>query len=73
MDNIRDNGAKEAIARLEALLVYGEEGIEVVGQALPERRRFGLSWAVDLYCHAAQCRKEGVPSNGTPSKKVGEK
>jgi hypothetical protein len=39
-------------------------------QALPERRLPGPARTIDLLHHAAQCRKEGVSSNGIPLKKV---
>ena len=42
------------------------------GEALPEGRGLGLAGTIDLIHHAAQCRKEGVSSNGTPPKKVEE-
>jgi hypothetical protein len=40
---------------------------------LPEGRCLWLSATVDLLHHAAQCKKQPVPSNGTAPKKIREK
>ena len=71
--HLRDDWAQKSVTRLIPPLVASEKGIEMTGQALLKRRGLGLSGTIDLIHHAAQCRKECVPSNGTPPKKVGEK
>jgi hypothetical protein len=73
VDHLRDDGAQEPIAGLVTFLVAGEEVVEMPRQALPEWRLPGPARTIDLLHHAAQCRKEGVSSNGTPHKIVGEK
>jgi len=73
VDDLRDDGAQEPVAGLVSLLVRLQERVEMPRQALPERRLPGPARTIDLLHHAAQCRKEGVSSNGTPHKIVGEK
>ncbi len=68
--HLPDDWPQEAVEGLVAPLVVGQERIEVPGQALPQRRLPGPARTIDLPHHAAQCRKEGVPSNGIPMKKV---
>jgi hypothetical protein len=70
VDDLRDDGAQEAVAGLVALLVGSQKRIEMPGQAPPERRLPGPARTIDLLHHAAQCRKEGVSSNGIPLKTV---
>ena len=70
VDDFRDDRAQEAVAGLIALLVGLQERVEMPRQTLPERRLPGPARTIDLLHHAAQCRKEGVSSNGIPLKKV---
>jgi len=68
--HIRNDWAQEAVAGLVALLVHVHERVEMPRQALPEWRLPGPARTIDLLQHAAQCRKEGVSSNGIPLKNV---
>ena len=70
---LRDEWAQEPVTGLIVLLIAGETRSDVPGQALPERRGLRLAGTIDLLHHAAQCREEGVSSNGTPQKKVWRK
>jgi len=72
VDHIRNDWAQEAVAGLVLLFVVLEKRVKMPGEALPERRGLGLAGTIDLIHHAAQCRKEGVSSNGTPQKKAEE-
>ena len=47
--DFRDDRAQKAVAGLETLFVGGKKGVEVPGQALPERRGAGFAGAVGLH------------------------
>jgi hypothetical protein len=70
VDDLRDAGAQEAVPGLVLFLVKLQKRVEMPGKALPQGRCLGPARTIDLLHHAAQCRKEGVPSNGIPLKKV---
>ena len=47
--DLGDDRAQKAVAGLETLFVGGKKGVEVPGQALPERRGAGFAGAVGLH------------------------
>ena len=71
VDDLRDDGAQEAVAGLVALLVdVQERGRNAADRHCQSGDCLGPARTIDLLHHAAQCRKEGVSSNGIPLKKV---
>jgi hypothetical protein len=67
VNDLRDDGAEEAVAGLVAFLVHVQERVEMPREALPEWRLPGAARTIDLpfghelraewLHHAAQCRK----------------
>ena len=49
VNDLGDDRAQEPVAGLETLFVGGKKGVEVPGQALPERRGAGFAGAVGLH------------------------
>jgi hypothetical protein len=70
--DLRNDRAQVAEFRFEFQGIDGQEIVEISGDAPPERRGPRLPGTVGLYNRAPQCRKEGVSSNGTPPRQVGE-
>ena len=68
--DLGDDRPKEAVTGLVAFFISLEKCVEMPLDALPQRRCLGLPGTIDLLHHADHCRKEGVPSNGIPLKKV---
>ena len=68
-DHFRDDGAQRAKLRRVLFRVNLDKLVEVAVDALPQRRLFRISDAIELHPSIGQYKEGGVPSNGTGKKR----